>query len=278
LNIAKKLIDESRDHALPKDGKIEIRNSAKGYWCLSSRIRPRSIDSVVLDGDMANVILNDIKKFQKSSNWYTKLGVPYRRGYLLYGPAGCGKTSFVLSIASELGMNVSVLSLSSPGMNDGKILELLSDADVNTIVLIEDIDCAFVKRKPGSDRKDKFDFGLTFSGVLNALDGIMSQDGRIIFMTTNYIDRLDTALIRPGRADVKVYIGNASKEQAYRLFCRFYPGVSDKIAKSFVESIPDYKISMAKIQHHLMLYRDQPEEACKNTQGLIKAESYEQAI
>jgi chaperone BCS1 len=272
---AKKLVEEARDHALPKDGKIEIRTCSQNYWNLTGRIRPRPIESVVLEGDTSNLILSDVRKFQKSSEWYTKLGVPYRRGYLLYGPPGNGKSSFVLSIASELGMHVNVLNLASIGMTDGKLVELLSNVDTNTLVLMEDIDCAFVKRKSGEDRKGKLDAGLTFSGVLNALDGILAQDGRIIFMTTNHPEKLDKALTRPGRADVKVYIGNATKEQMRQLYRRFYPKIDEKMSIEFSESLPDKVVSMARIQHHLMAYRDDPVEALKRIQEIVKVEEYE---
>ena len=70
-----------------------------------------------------------------------------------------------------------------------------------SIVLLEDIDSAFVNRVESSAVKSAYD-GLnqvTFSGLLNMLDGVASTEARILFMTTNYIDRLDPALIRPGK-------------------------------------------------------------------------------
>jgi len=275
IDIAKQIVEEARDFALPKDGKVEIRTCGQGsYWNLTGRIRPRPIESVVLEEGTSEQVLADVKRFQKSGEWYTKLGVPYRRGYLLYGSPGNGKSSFVLAVASELGMNVNVLSLSSPGMNDGKIIELLGSVDTNTIVLIEDIDCAFVKRNPGTDRKKGIDFGLTFSGVLNALDGIMAQDGRIVFMTTNHPEKLDAALTRPGRADVKVYIGDTTPSQAYRLFLRFYPDANPKLAERFAAGIGE-KTSMAKLQHHLMSYRDDSNLAVDKMSELQKEEQYE---
>jgi hypothetical protein len=278
LAISKRMIEEARDFALPKDGKVEIRTCSGHYWNLTGRIRPRSLDSVVLEGNIAENVLSDIRRFQKDADWYGRIGTPYRRGYLFYGPPGNGKSSFVLAIASELGMNVNVLNLSTPGMNDAKLVELLSNVDTNTLVLIEDIDCAFVKRKTGSDRKDKLDFGLTFSGVLNALDGILAQDGRIVFMTTNHPEKLDEALIRDGRADVKVYIGNATREQIYRLFLRFYPDVDPILAERYAGSVEDGQISMSKVQGHLMRYRWNPEEAVKNVSELLQVQKYEQSV
>lgn len=276
LDIAKNMIEDARNHALPNDGKIEIRNSMTNYWSLTGRIAPRPIDSVILEGNTIEEILKDIRKFQASSEWYNHLGVPHRRGYLFHGPPGGGKTSLVLGIASALGMNVNVINLASPGLNDDRLVDLLSQVGSDTIVLIEDIDCAFVKRDTGQDRKGRLDVGLTFSGLLNALDGIVAQEGRIIFMTTNHPEKLDEALIRPGRADVKVYIGKATQDQIYRLFCRFHPDNED-IARVYAGSLPSNKLSMAEIQHHLMVHRDSPKTALDNIDELLKVKDHAKA-
>lgn len=74
----------------------------------------------------------------------------------------------------------------------------------------------------GTEFISRYQSGVTFSGLLNALDGVASSEERIIFMTTNHIERLDDALIRPGRVDLKEYIGDATPQQAKRLFVRFY--------------------------------------------------------
>jgi len=94
-------------------------------------------------------------------------------------------------------------------MNDDHLNRCLNDAPGKTIILLEDIDAMFVGRtdvsRGGGRRR-----GLTFSGLLNALDGVRSQEGRILFMTTNHREKLDDALKRPGRADYHVFLDNAS--------------------------------------------------------------------
>src|SRR5207253_2725559 len=92
---------------------------------------------------------------------------------------------------------------SVPNMSDNRLGDLLAKVPERNILLLEDIDCAFVKRKRASGKEGE----LTFSGLLNALDGVASPEGRIVVMTTNHVDKLDPALIRPGRADVKLYFG-----------------------------------------------------------------------
>jgi chaperone BCS1 len=258
-------LNEARDFALPLDGKVEVRIGGSYNWQLVSRIPRRPLDSVILDNDIARVVLDDVKTFIMSKDWYAYMGVPYRRGILLYGPPGGGKSSLVLAIASELGMNVNILSLSIPGMTDTKLIDLLSQCDNNTIVLIEDIDCAFVKRK-GRD-KGPMD-GLTFSGLLNAIDGVAAQGGRVIFMTTNHAEKLDPALIRDGRADIRAFIDNATKDQARRLFLRFFPE-EEALANEFSNLLPDKLLPMSSIQGHLMRYRTSSVEVVRNVRELV---------
>jgi mitochondrial chaperone BCS1 len=141
-------------------------------------------------------------------------------------------------------------------MNDNRVNDLLAKVPERSVLLMEDIDCAFTMRKRASGKEG----GLTFSGLLNAIDGAASTEGRIIVMTTNHIDRLDPALIRPGRADVKLALGNATGAQAGRLFERFFPERAE-LAADFPGQIEDGRFSMATLQDYLMLHRRDPEQA-----------------
>jgi chaperone BCS1 len=257
-DLARQLIEECRARALPDDGKIDIRVATYGCWALGARIRPRCLDSVVLDGNQAAELLADMREFLDNPGWYHETGVPYRRGYLLHGPPGNGKTSVVKALAGELGLSIYLLVLSDPELSDNRISDLLAKVPERSILLLEDVDCAFVKRKRANGREG----GLTFSGLLNALDGVASAEGRIVVMTTNHLDRLDPALVRPGRADVKLGFENASADQARRLFERFFPD-EPHLAEAFAGRIEDGRHSMAALQDYLMLHRRQPAEAVR---------------
>ena len=123
-------------------------------------------------------------------------------------------------------------------------------------VLTQDVDAAFVQRE-ASDRRATH---VTFSGLLNALDGVAAGEERILFMTTNHLDRLDPALIRPGRVDVTHNIGAASPSQLRRMFLKFFPSEHDR-AQSFVAALAGTDLSMALLQSFFMLYRDSAEHA-----------------
>ncbi len=260
-NLARELLEECRHMALPDDGKLDIRVATYSYWSLGTRIKPRPLNSVILDGNQAGELLADMNGFLESQEWYESVGVPYRRNYLLYGEPGNGKTSVVKALAGELGMHIYLLMLSDPDMNDNRINDLLAKVAERNILLLEDVDCAFSGLEDEDKRKKKSDkSGLTFSGLLNAMDGVASPEGRIIFMTTNHLERLDPALIRPGRADVKLYFGNATSDQAARLYTRFFPK-HEVLAPKFGGMIENRKYSMATLQDYLMLHRQNPERA-----------------
>ena len=79
-------------------------------------------------------------------DWYRARGIPYRRGYLLHGPPGCGKTSYITALAGELQYSICVLNLSDRSMSDDRLAHRLADAPENSIILLEDVDAVFVSR------------------------------------------------------------------------------------------------------------------------------------
>jgi chaperone BCS1 len=107
----------------------------------------RPLASVVLDRGVAEAIVTDVKDFLGSQEWYRERGIPYRRGYLLHGPPGGGKTSFITALAGELQYSICVLNLSDRAMSDDRLQHRLADAPENSIILLEDADAAFVSRE-----------------------------------------------------------------------------------------------------------------------------------
>ena len=184
--------------------------------------RKRPIESVVLDKGVKERVISDIKGFLGSAKWYYERGIPYRRGYLLYGPPGSGKSSFIRALAGELDYNIAMLNLSERGLTDDRLNHLLTIIPRRTLVLLEDADAAFGNRRTQTDEDGYRGANVTFSGLLNALDGVASAEERIVFLTTNFLDRLDSALIRPGRVDMAVRLGEATRWQMTKLWDRFY--------------------------------------------------------
>ncbi|WFD38608.1 Complex III assembly protein translocase and chaperone [Malassezia japonica] len=220
------LLAEARQLALAStQGKTIIFTSWGAEWRpFGHPRRVRELDSVVLASDKKDELVGDVNRFLSRGSWYTKRGIPYRRGYLLHGAPGSGKTSFITALAGSLDFNICLLNLAERGMTDDKLNHLLSNAPERSILLLEDVDAAFAGRANHSPERhaDGYQPSVTFSGLLNALDGVASGESRIIFMTTNHLERLDPALIRPGRVDMICELGDAAPRQVRELLVRFY--------------------------------------------------------
>jgi len=216
-----------------------------GDWMRARLGSRRSLASVVLKAGQAEALLADLRRFLASRARYAELGIPWRRGYLLHGPPGTGKTSLVTALASELHLNVCTLSLASPIVTDEKIHTLLAAVPQRALLLIEDVDAFFRARDAAHG-----EVRLSFSGFLNALDGVATQEGTLLFMTTNHLERLDAALIRAGRIDEQVELGWADEEQLRRLYLKFHDDPA--AAAAFARERAGQPLAPAAVQGELM--------------------------
>ena len=205
------------------EGKTIVYTARTASWeRFGEPRRKRPLESVILDDGIKERIVTDVKDFLGSERWYYDRGIPYRRGYLLHGPPGSGKSSFIQALAGDLEYNIAILNLSERGLTDDRLNYLLTIVPKRTLVLLEDVDAAFSNRRSQSEADGYRGANVTFSGLLNALDGVASAEERVLFLTTNHVDRLDSALVRPGRIDMSVRLGEATRNQAGRLWDRFY--------------------------------------------------------
>ncbi|KAK0204018.1 P-loop containing nucleoside triphosphate hydrolase protein [Desarmillaria ectypa] len=232
-----------------------------GNWRWTDSRHKRTMGSIVLNPGVKEMLLNDARDFLKSEKWYADRGIPFRRGYLLHGVPGSGKSSLIHAIAGELMLDIYVVSLSSSWISDSTLTTLMGRVPPRCILLLEDLDAAFtrsVSRDKNSDGNPEGNNGgdndqsdipngpptasrsrkhqrdqlsevntLSLSGLLNALDGVAAAEGRLLFATTNHLERLDPALSRPGRMDVWIEFKNASKWQAEALFRNFFPSLEE---------------------------------------------------
>lgn len=266
-----RILEEARELALQDtEGKILLYTAMGSDWRqFGQPRRRRPISSVVLGAGISDKILADCKDFIDTPQWYADRGIPYRRGYLLHGPPGCGKSSYITALAGELAFSICLLNLSDRGLSDDRLNYLLNAAPERSIILLEDIDAAFVSREDTPLQKNAYE-GLnrvTFSGLLNCLDGVASTEARIVFMTTNYVERLDPALIRPGRVDFKEYIGYCTRYQLEEMFKRFYgdrkeSGTNLSYHKQFADRVltKNRNVSPAQVQGFFMLHKMSREE------------------
>merc|ERR550537_1098795 len=202
-------------------------------------------------------MLEDVDDFLSEDSWefYQQHGIPYRRSYLFHGVPGGGKTSLITALAGKYGRNVAYLQACHPDLSDDNLMAAIRRAPARSIIVLEDIDGLFDK-----DRKKKCASSpLTFSGLLNALDGIGNPAGQIFVLTTNFRDQLDEALIRNGRVDVHVEFTHAVDEQIAEMTRQFYPKASEAAVASLVAglraALDGKEISTAVVQHFFVTQR-----------------------
>lgn len=135
-----KLLNEAKELALKaEEGRTIIFNTFGPEWRpFGFPRKKRPITSVVLPQHMNTTILDDVREFLSNPKWYTDRGIPYRRGYLLHGPPGSGKSSYIQALAGELDLNICLLSLSERGLTDDRLNHLLTVAPERSIILLED--------------------------------------------------------------------------------------------------------------------------------------------
>ncbi len=209
-----RLIDAASKQNQKPDGYVRIFRQQGNSW-ESPLLRPgRRWDTLALC-DEADALLGDAERFYDAEDWYRERGIPWRRGYLLHGTPGTGKSSLVHALATQLDRDIYILNLS--GMGDSGLQNLMCTMPEGAIVVIEDIDIAQPERSRSASEDEDADggkkdlsLGVTLAGLLNAIDGIMATEGRLLVCTTNYRDRLDPALTRAGRCDVHVEMPKAN--------------------------------------------------------------------
>lgn len=233
-------------------------SSAHGGWRKVAHHTPRPLDSVILPAGLKENLVSDIEKFLEARDWYKARGVPWRRGYLFHGVPGSGKSSLVAALAGHCGLDLYIPNLTGSGMNDEALMSLMLDVPPKSFILFEEISDVVEGReiknvKTGSDLNSS---ALTYGGLINALDGILSREGVLAVMTTNHVMKLDETLVRPGRVDVPVLFTYATAEQVERMFVHFFPGADRVSARNYAVRVAREKVTTADVQKHLLNYPD----------------------
>lgn len=335
--ILKELLLEARGMHMKKDDRKTIiyrANLTENYWqrCMSRLNRPFS--TVILNEDVKQDLIDDTADYLDpvTRRWYANRGIPYRRGYLLHGPPGTGKSSLSLALAGYFRMKIYIVSLSSSAATEENLTSLFHELPTRCVVLLEDIDSAGLThsredsapapapadQEPSSSQQASSSTNsngngmraltpppttgrVSLSGLLNILDGVASQEGRILIMTTNHIEKLDKALIRPGRIDMVIPFGLADSLMSASIFRAIYAPyenettskadakdpdveamqarvarkraqISERVgeqAKDFGEKLPELEFSPAEIQGLLLRHKRDPEGALASVESWV---------
>lgn len=181
---------------------------------------PRKMESVFLPGTQKEDLMADVEQFFTMEERFAAMGLPWHRGYLLYGPPGNGKSSLCKALAHQYSLSMYHLQLSSV-KDDKQLSQIFSQMQPRSVILLEDVD-VFRASSRRAEGEEKANTGLTLAGLLNSLDGVGTPHGLISIMTTNHKESLDPALVRPGRVDKEVYLGPPERKQITDMFAYIY--------------------------------------------------------
>lgn len=295
--VIKDLFNECRNTYLEQhQSKTNIFRNRGDYWRKMATKDKRPLSSIIIGDTQKQKLVADVQDFLNPAtrNWYSKRTIPCRRGFLFYGPPGTGKSSLGAAVAGEFNLDVYIVTI--PDVDDRALEDLFHELPESCVVLLEDIDAVGADRSydPSGCQKKM----LSLSGLLNTLDGVGSQEGRILIMTTNHIDKLDHALIRPGRIDMKIEFTLADSIMAAQLFeFIFTPDDTVKqkseaesakdeladfkqmrdesskihsMAEEFAALVPESVFSTAKIMSYLLHHRQSPHSALREAKEWVE--------
>eukprot|EP00250_Pteridium_aquilinum_P021514 c25150_g1_i3 orf=399-2114(+) len=256
-------------------------DSYRSSWDFVPFKHPSTFETLAMDPVRKAQLQSDLRAFERGQEFYRKTGRAWKRGYLLHGPPGTGKSSLIGAMANFLRYDVYDLELTQVRSN-GDLRKMLLRTTSKSIIVIEDIDCSLDlannrgKKSSSSSssptprkkelKDDKDDSGLsmmTLSGLLNFTDGLWSCCGeeRIFVFTTNHVENLDPALLRPGRMDMHILMSYCTFP-AFEILVSNYLEMDDHpLFPKVKEIIDDAHITPAEVSEVFMRNRDEPDKA-----------------
>ncbi|KAG6530743.1 AAA-ATPase At3g28510-like [Zingiber officinale] len=250
INEAKRIAIASRQRRLFTNRADTIYgDDRRNLWSPVPFSHPSTFDTLAIDPALRDDIRRDLLRFVDRRDYYARVGRSWKRGYLLHGPPGTGKTSLIAAIANLLEFDVYDLELTAVHSNT-VLRRLLAATTPKSVVVIEDADCSLdlTDRKKKNNKQDgknaktgeaeeeptpasdRSGFStVSLSGVLNFVDGLWSSSvgERLMILTTNHPERLDPAMLRPGRMDRKIHLSYCGPE-AFRVLARNYLEVGEE--------------------------------------------------
>ncbi|CAI9780548.1 unnamed protein product [Fraxinus pennsylvanica] len=229
-------------------------------WKPVSLDHPATFEKLAMDTEQKEMIMKDLDRFVKRREYYRKIGKAWKRGYLLYGPPGTGKSSLIAAMANYLNFDIYDLELTELRRNS-ELRKLLVATANKSILVVEDIDCTIdlQDREANKDNSRPVYYPeeenkVTLSGFLNFVDGLWSScgDERIIIFTTNHIEKLDPALLRPGRMDVHINMSYCTP-CGFKLLAANYLGLKDHFLFQEIEDlIKIVEVTPAEVAEQLL--------------------------
>ncbi|KAI3929241.1 hypothetical protein MKX01_006477 [Papaver californicum] len=270
------------------EGSGHVSSHSSSVWSQVSYFKhPSTFDTIAIDPVLKEEIRGDLEKFVSRKDYYTRVGRSWKRGYLLYGPPGTGKTSMIAAIANFLEYDIYDIELTAVKSNS-QLRKLLISTTSKSVIVIEDIDCSLdlsnrnVKQNvyPSENnvsinyQGDTTSTGssISLSGLLNFVDGLWSSCSgeRLIIFTTNHKEKLDPALLRPGRMDKHINLSFCGYN-AFKILVKNYLLLEEHEKMKEVEKLIELvNMTAADVAEFLMSCDDDAELGVANVVKEVK--------
>ncbi len=254
-------------------------NSGRKYLYGASEITPLSSrydwDSLVLDATLTRLVRRDFETFFEREAWFRQHRLPFRRGYLFYGPPGNGKTSVIRVMASHPQIEAYSIDLQSGDVADNELRQLFEAAyrAVPALIVLEDLDRVFTRDGASNGRTN-----VNFQALLNCLDGLGSRDGVIVVATANEPTALDPAILqRPGRFDRVVGFRVPSSALRRQYFLKLNPGLVGSAFDGAIQGSEDFSFAQLRESYILAAQLAYDEGRDVNDKDLLTAVGIQQS-
>ena len=266
ISLMKKFIKDSiekyKDNKKLKNtnDKIFLWSYSEGYWDNIKKIRKRKLDTVILDKDIKSEVQKCLDNYDNDDlkKRLNDLGINHKMNLVLSGPPGSGKSSLMYSIASTLDKDIATIDFNNKALSDHAFICATNTIPKDSIFCLEDVDALYIEREKKEENR------VSFSCILNFLDGMYSKEDLISIITTNHIERLDKAIIRPMRIDNIIKFTYCSKYQYQVIFKLIFPDKTE-IMNNLYKIIKNKKYTTSLLQKYFIRFIYEPEKLIDNT-------------
>lgn len=241
------------------DEKLILWSYSDGFWENVKRVNSRDINTVILNEDIKEDVKKSIEQYSNEDfkNKLKSFGIGNKMNLILSGLPGTGKSSLMFAIATLLKKDIATIDFNSRDLSDHKFIKALNRIPDDCIFALEDVDALYVNRDKSRDNT------VSFSCILNFLDGVYSKDDLVTIITTNHLEVLDKAIIRPMRIDKIIHFTYCSKYQYTKIFEKFFPDKDDLI-KDIYKIIKNKKFTTSMLQNWLIKFIYEPDKLLDN--------------